>query len=72
LLPTLLHYLDKKCFPVSTREEDPDWFLDLTRTAATKEEYMFKSCQARIRQERDAFFVYIKLQIPPHRGAMRL
>ncbi len=30
---------------------------------------MFKSCQARIRQERDAIFCFIKFQIRPHHGA---
>ena len=34
---------------LSTKQEDPDWFQDLSTTAKTKEEFMFKNCQSRIR-----------------------
>ena len=34
---------------LTTRLEDPDWFQDLSTNAKTKEEFMFKNCQSRIR-----------------------
>ena len=34
---------------LSSKAEDPDWFKDLSTNAKTKEEFMFKNCQARIR-----------------------
>jgi len=34
---------------LSTREEDPAWFLDLKTGANTKEEFMFRNSQSRIR-----------------------
>lgn len=33
----------------SKRSEDPDWFKDLSTNAQTKEEFLFKGCQSRIR-----------------------
>ena len=33
----------------SKRSEDPDWFEDLSTNAQTKEEFLFKGCQSRIR-----------------------
>ena len=36
-------------FCYSTIEEDPDWFQNLSTNAKTKEEYLSKSCQARVR-----------------------
>jgi hypothetical protein len=33
----------------STIEEDPEWFQTLSTNAKTKEDYLSKSCQARIR-----------------------
>ena len=33
----------------STRAEDPEWFSDLSTNAKTKEEFLFKGCQSRIR-----------------------
>ena len=34
---------------LSTKKEDPDWFKDLSTNAKTKEEFMFKNCQSRVR-----------------------
>ena len=34
---------------LTTRLEDPDWFQDLSTNAKTKEEFMLKNCQSRIR-----------------------
>ena len=34
---------------LTTRLEDPDWFQDLSTNAKTKEEFMFRNCQSRIR-----------------------
>ena len=34
---------------LSSKLDDPDWFQDLSTTAKTKEEFMFKNCQSRIR-----------------------
>ena len=33
----------------SKRSDDPDWFADLSTNAQTKEEFLFKGCQSRIR-----------------------
>ena len=34
---------------LSSKCEDPEWFQDLSTNAKTKEEFMFKNCQSRIR-----------------------
>ena len=34
---------------LSSKSEDPAWFQDLSTSAKTKEEFMFKNCQSRIR-----------------------
>ena len=34
---------------LSNKKDDPDWFKDLSTNAKTKEEFMFKNCQGRIR-----------------------
>ena len=34
---------------LSKKSDDPDWFKDLSTTAKTKEEFMFKNCQSRVR-----------------------
>ena len=34
---------------LSKKSEDPDWFKDLSTNAKTKEEFMFKNCQSRVR-----------------------
>ena len=39
--------LDKSA--LSLRIEDPDWFQDVSTNAKTKEEFLFKNCQSRIR-----------------------
>ena len=31
------------------KSEDPEWFKDLSTNAKTKEEFMFKNCQSRVR-----------------------
>ena len=44
-----LHILFPDKTNLTTRLEDPDWFQDLSTNAKTKEEFMFKNCQSRIR-----------------------
>ena len=34
---------------LSKKSDDPDWFKDLSTNAKTKEEFMFKNCQSRVR-----------------------
>ena len=34
---------------MSLKVEDPDWFQDVSTNAKTKEEFLFKNCQSRIR-----------------------
>ena len=34
---------------LSKKSEDPEWFKDLSTNAKTKEEFMFKNCQSRVR-----------------------
>eukprot|EP00092_Neocalanus_flemingeri_P021125 GFUD01022890.1.p1 GENE.GFUD01022890.1~~GFUD01022890.1.p1 ORF type:complete len:359 (+),score=78.09 GFUD01022890.1:43-1119(+) len=34
---------------LSSKQDDPDWFKDLSTNAKTKEDFMFKNCQARVR-----------------------
>jgi len=49
---TISQHVDKSTLDnckYSTREEDPDWFKDLSTAAKTKEEFMYKNCQSRIR-----------------------
>jgi len=33
----------------STKQQDPEWFQDLNTVAKTKEEFMYRNCQSRIR-----------------------
>jgi len=33
----------------SSKEQDPDWFHDINTVAKTKEEFMYRNCQSRIR-----------------------
>ena len=44
---TQLLFVDKT--NLSSKCEDPEWFQDLSTNAKTKEEFMFKNCQSRIR-----------------------
>ena len=39
----------KDSHKLSSREEDPAWFQDISSSARTKEEVMFRSCSARVR-----------------------
>lgn len=48
---TLTEYAQKKRKRIhcSSIKDDPDWFKDISTNAKTKEEYLTKGCQARIR-----------------------
>ena len=39
----------KDSHKLSSRAEDPAWFQDISSSARTKEEVMFRSCSARVR-----------------------
>ncbi|XP_023345154.1 DNA fragmentation factor subunit beta [Eurytemora carolleeae] len=54
-------------FCCSTRDEDPDWFGDLNTRAKTKEEFMYRNCQARIR----GYLSRAELQLKEWKGSMK-
>ncbi|XP_015607908.1 DNA fragmentation factor subunit beta [Cephus cinctus] len=48
LLNSILKKADSRS-TLSTKDEDPDWFRELETNAATKEAYLYRRCQDRIR-----------------------